>query len=364
MALAVLILMLLLTVGFLGTRIASQLRVPHSVFLVVFGVAAGLAVRKGAPAWFAYSELYDRYFPQIVLYVLLPPLIFESAYNLDFTYLKRDIIPLTVLACVAMALSTLFIGFSLNLVFGLELLPCLTFGALISATDPVAVVALFKEVGAPKRLTMLIEGESLLNDGTAIVLFRALLLLTMGGVVARNLPLFWGEQLVGVVLGGVAVGLTVSLLMNLLFRATSNSGPAQLGLTVAAGYLSFILADHLFGVSGVISTMTVGLYLGRRARLELNKEALEGMGHLWELLALVTNILVFFAVGFIVDTGILVTSFRFIPLTLAIAYLARAISVYSTIPVVNRLRLSRPIRFAYQTVVFWADFGGWRLDSF
>ena len=111
-------------------------------------------------------------------------------------------------------------------------------------------------------------------------------------------------------------------------------------------------------MSGVIATMTVGLILGRRAKLELGTEALAGMRHLWQFLSLTANIVVFFAVGLLVDPAPLLQNMRFIPVTLLIAYLARTVSVLGTIPVVERLRLSKPISMAYQLVLVWGGLRG------
>ena len=136
------------------------------------------------------------------MFVLLPPLIFEAAYGLDFDQLRRELLPLTALSIVALVMSTALIGYGLHWVFRLKLLPSLVFGGLISATDPVAVVALFKEVGAPRRLNTLVEGESLLNDGTAIVLFRVLLAAAAAAQLGQGLIVRGALQFIEVALGG------------------------------------------------------------------------------------------------------------------------------------------------------------------
>ena len=350
-------LMSILGVGFLGTWIAAKAKVPHSVFLVVLGVAAGMLIR-GHVGGESYVSDLTRLFPDLVLYVLLPPLIFESAYHLDFEQLRKEIYPLAVLSIVALIMSTGLVGFSLHWIFHLELIPSLVFGALISATDPVAVVSLFKEVGAPLRLNTLIEGESLLNDGTAIVLFRVLVAAAAASHLGRNLVLQGSLQFLAVTLGGVAVGLVTAWLTSLLLKLTSNFGSSQLGMTVVSAYLSFIIADHFLGASGVISTLVVGLYLGRRARLELNRDAFEGMRHIWEFLSLSANTLVFLAVGLAVNPSLLLSHMGTIPITVGIVYLARALSVFATIPALNTLRLSKPISFSYQVVLFWGGLRG------
>jgi CPA1 family monovalent cation:H+ antiporter len=355
MVTSVAVLMGLLGLGFLGTKIASALRIPHSVLLVIIGVAAGSIMRtiSGAPV----DSLVEA-FPEIILYVLLPPLVFESAYNFDFHEFKRDLVPITSLAVISLIVSTILVGLGLSTFLRLPLVPCLVFGALISSTDPVAVVALFKEIGAPKRLTGLVEGESLLNDGTAIVMFRVML-----GFMA--VPVFNAEavaagvlQFVVVAAGGVLVGLAIAGIISFVLRLTASSASAQLGLTVVAAYLSFLVADHVFHVSGVISTMTVGLFLGSRARLTLGKEALQGMGHVWEFMALAANIIVFFGVGLTIDPAALWKGLAFLPATLAIIYVVRFLSVFTVVPVVNATKAAKPVSAAYQAVLSWGGLRG------
>jgi len=355
MAETVLIVTALLATGFLGTRVAKIVRLPHSVFLVLIGVVAGLILRHAG--WTQLDRLAAQ-FPDIILYVLLPPLVFESAYNLPLSDLKKDFAPIGALAVVALITSTAVVGVLMHLALGLPLIPSLTFGALISATDPVAVVVLFREIGAPKRLSTIVEGESLLNDGTAIVLFRVLAAAAAAPALDAGLLGRGAVEFVEVSLGGVIVGLVTAWAMAFLLKVTSRSTSAQLGLTVAAAYGSFLIADHFLHVSGVISTLTVGLHLGMRARLELNKEALHGMHHIWEFLSLAANTLVFFAVGITVDPAVMSESLKYIPGTVAIAYVARAVSIFTTVPPVNALRLAAPVGLAYQTILLWGGLRG------
>ena len=358
MATIIVALMSILAIGFLGTWAAARLRVPHSVFLVILGVAAGMSIRGHASATgISIGHLTDL-FPDLVVLVLLPPLIFEAAYGLDFDQFKMELLPVAALSTAALVVSTALIGYGLHWLFRFELLPSLVFGALISATDPVAVVALFKEVGAPRRLTTLVEGESLLNDGTAIVLFRVLLAAAAASQFGEGVMVKGALQFIEIALGGALVGLGMAGMMSLLLKLTSRSGASQLGVTVVAAYLSFIVADRYLGVSGVISTVVVGVYLGRRARLELNRDALDGMRHVWEFLALSANVVVFVAVGLATDPAVIWSNFAVIPATVGVAYLARALSVFLTIPAVNALRLSSPIGMAYQVVLFWGGLRG------
>ncbi len=351
---AVLLTTILLCLGFLFTQLSRSVRLPHSVFLVIFGILSGYLLKH--LGWTGVSATVDL-FPQIILYVLLPPLIFESAYSLHFGDLKKDLLPVTMLAVVALVLSALVVGFGLHWILGLPLLPSLTFGALISATDPVAVVALCKEIGVPKRLNVLIEGESLLNDGTAIVLFNLMLALTLSSQ-GGNVLAYAASQFVKVACGGVAAGLAISLVMSVFLKITSRSTAAQLGITVASSYLSFIIADHYLHVSGVISTMVVGLYLGSRARLELSREALQGMHFIWDIIALSANTVVFFGVGLTVHPAAIVPALAFIVPTLILVYFARVFSVAATLFPLNAFGWIEKIGTAYQAVLAWGGLRG------
>ena len=352
MAVLVLLLSAVLGTGFLATRLSKMLRIPHSVLLVLLGIVAGWLARS---AGFAPSAEAWHEFPEVVLYVLLPPLVFDSAYHMDVEELKRDRWPLLFLAVFALLGSCLLVGTGLHYGLGMEWQPALLFGALISATDPVAVVALFRELGARERLTLLVEGESLFNDGTAIVLFRVLLMGAAGG----NLIIHGGLRFLAVSLGGVLVGLIFSLLFRFLFRFTADSsGQAQIGLTLTAAYVSFVVADHWLGASGVLATLTVGLYLGARARLTLNPEALKSMHTIWDFFALCANTVIFLAVGLSVDSELLAGAWTSVPLTLVVVYLARTLSVLASLATVNQLGLCARIPRGEQLVVVWGGLRG------
>lgn len=350
----VVVIVTLLAIGFLATRLAVALQVPHSVLLVILGLSSGLLLHL--PRHAIGGDL-TRVFPDVVLYVLLPPLVFEAAYNMDWGALRRDLLAIAALSNIALLISTIAIGAGLHLVLQVDLLPGLLFGALISATDPVAVVALFREVGAPRRLSTLVEGESLLNDGTAIVLFRVLTALLLAPATSHPLLTGLGSYLY-VAVGGVAVGVLFIGVSVVLLRATSTSHSAQLGLSVAVAYLSFIVADHYLGVSGVMSTMTAGLYLGTRARLQFNREAFHGMASLWDFLALCANTLVFLMVGLEFDPTYVLESLAAIPPTLVIVYLARLLSVTITLWPLNRFRLINAIGYRYQAILVWGGLRG------
>ena len=294
-----------------------------------------------------------------ILYCLYysPPLIFESAYNLKIEDLKKYLIPIVSLATLGLVMSTLIVGYSFHYLFEWAIFPALVFGALISATDPVAVVALFRELGAPKHLITLVEGESLFNDGTALVMYNLFLILALG---AGGEAFSLGTSLVSflkVVFGGILVGYIMAQLTIGFLRITESSSAAQMGLTVTSSYLSFAIADHTFHVSGIFATLVVGLIMGHRARLELNREALHGMHSVWSLLALGANSMVFLLLGLLVDYQTLWQTLPLIPGAIAIIYLSRAISVPSSLLLNNSFfptKISKP----QQMVLVWGGLRG------
>lgn len=173
----VLIIMGLLTVAIVAAGLCRSLPIPFTVVLVIVGMGITWTAQH-VPA--LSPVLGFKLSPEVVFFIFLPALIFESGFTLDARQLVKDLPAVLVLAVPALLISTAIVGFSISGIFGVEIMVALLFGALISATDPVAVVALFKEIGAPVRLNTLVEGESLLNDATAIVLVTLILPLALG----------------------------------------------------------------------------------------------------------------------------------------------------------------------------------------
>ena len=167
----VLLLAGLLLSAALISLLAGRIRLPYTVVLVAFGFGLRLAFSE----WEGFRFLESEISTEVVFFIFLPTLLFESSFNMDSKLLFRNIAPVLTLAVPAFLMSAAIVGYLSSWALGLPLVTALLFGALISATDPVAVVALFKELGAPKRLMVLVEGESLMNDATAIVLFNVLL---------------------------------------------------------------------------------------------------------------------------------------------------------------------------------------------
>lgn len=352
----VLVLAGLLTVALIAAGLCRNLPVPYTVVLVVIGMLLGEMAQAFAPLAFL-GEVTLR--PDAVFFLFLPALIFESGYNLDARQLVRDLAPVLVLAIPALAISTAIIGCGLWLILRLDLPIALLFGALISATDPVAVVALFRELGAPARLTVLVEGESLLNDATAIVAVSILL-----GIVAGGEGLTWlgaGGAVLEffvVFLGGVCAGAVLGLVASEIIYRTRADLPAILTMSIALAYAAFTIAEHVLHVSGVMAAATAAVMLAAVGVSRMPQEAAESVGETWELVAFICNSLLFVLVGLSIDP--LALASRAVPVAIAVllVLLARALTVWSLVPLTASLFSLPRVAAGERAIMWWGGLKG------
>ena len=264
--------------------LARRLHVPYSVGLVVAGI--GLALLPWHPTVALSREL--------VYTGILPPLIFEAAFELRWAALRRNLAPVILLATVGVALSALVTGLLMAATVGWPLSAGLLFGVLTAATDPVAVLATLREIGARGRLALLIEAESLLNDGTAAVLFAIAIGFVTGeplsaGAVAGTL---WTTVAAGLAAGVAVAGVALAII------GRTDDHLIEVALTTVAAYGSFLLAEH-FGGSGILATLTAGLLLGNLApRWGFFSEAGDrAVRSTWEFITFLANSIVFLLIG-------------------------------------------------------------------
>ncbi|MBW2267257.1 MAG: cation:proton antiporter [Deltaproteobacteria bacterium] len=352
----VLILSGLLAVAMIAAGVCRNWPVPYTVVLVVIGVGLGELARVFPPL----APLHEFHLsPDVVFSIFLPALIFESGLNLDARQLVKDLAPVLVLAIPALLISTAVIGTGLALALDVEPITALLFGALISATDPVAVVALFKELGAPQRLRVLVEGEALMNDATAIVVFGILLgVATEGvspsaGVAARAVGTF-----LRVFLGGAAVGAALGLAVSELIRRLRSGRSAVLTLSLVTAYASFILAEHVLHLSGVMASAAAALSLGVFGVTRMPRETVTAMEETWELFALVCNSLLFLLLGLSVEPGPLGSRLGPVLTVVALLLAARAAAVYGLVPLTTRLFSLPRVTAGEQHIMWWGGLKG------
>lgn len=329
---------------------ARQVKLPYTVGLVVVGAALAVTQPDFAP----------HLTHQLIFDLILPPLLFEAALTLSWRELLRDSAPLIALAGVGTLVSAAAVTVAMTTLLHWPLAPALVFGALIAATDPVAIIAMFKDNKIRGRLRLLVESESLLNDGAAAVLFvMATAWVESGG--AGQTMAGAGLTLAKIVFGGVAIGaLTGGVAIAASFRTSEHL--IEAALTTIAAYGSFLLAEY-FHVSGVLATVTAGLMMGNLGLLRegeggyLSLKGREFVHGFWEFAAFLANSVVFLMIG----ADVAGTPFeRFgapmIATVIAIVLAARALTVYplSTLFLRSRWRVS----LREQHVLWWGGLRG------
>ncbi|MAF95267.1 MAG: hypothetical protein CMM60_05890 [Rhodospirillaceae bacterium] len=350
------IVVLLLIAG--GVRaVTKRVKIPFTVVLVLVGIALKQLGVHGPAVLGPFAEFEVS--PDVILFVFLPTIIFESAFNLDARQLRRNLLPVLVLAVPGLALSTAIIGGLLWLVTPFDLPSALLLGAILSATDPVAVIALFKNLGVPARLTILVEGESLFNDATAIVAARILLGVVAGGYFLT--PATVMESAVGfltVFIGGALVGWVLALLFGWVLGRVEGDTFIETSLTTILAYLSFIVAEHSLHVSGVMATVAAGLTMGSWGRTKIHASVAEYIEHFWEYMANLANALIFLLVGLRVDLGALYDSLDILVWVIPAMLISRAAVIFGLVPLVGRLPGSAPVGRPYQAVMYWGGLRG------
>ncbi|MFC5972752.1 Na+/H+ antiporter [Halomarina salina] len=340
-----------------GVFVAKVGRFPYTVALLMAGIGLSI-VRYATDAFHVPFGLSH----DLILLVLLPPLLFEGAATTDFERLRRNLGPVLALAVVGLLVSVALLGAAGVYAFGFPLLVSLLFAAMILPTDPVSVLALFKELGAPDRLAVLVEGESLVNDGVGVVLFSALLALVASDSSAEDLftPSGMGGLLVDVVLvsiGGLVVGLVLgyavySVMYNLDDHMT------EIVLTLILAYGSFLVAEHYLHVSGVIATVVAGLFIGNRgAEYAMSPRTKISVFNSLETLAFLVNTFIFLMIGLTTPINQVVQHGWLILVAIPLVLLARAAVVYPITAIANRVQ-EPTISRSYQHVMLWGGLHG------
>lgn len=331
-----------------GIGVAKIGRFPYTIALLLAGLAASILGIE-----FGIELSHD-----IILLVLLPPLLFEGAATTDLERFRTNFPLILALAIPGLLLSVLVLGYVGQYVFGFPLLVALLFASMILPTDPVSVLALFDELGAPDRLATLVEGESLLNDGVGVVVFSALLTLVReagaGGEIAFTpaLVVDVSGRIVVASVGGAVVGLAAGYLV---YRVMVNLDEhmTEIVLTVILAYGSFLVAEHYLGVSGVIATVVAGLFIGNRgAEYAMSPRTKISIFNTWETAAFIVNTFIFVAIGTTTPVQQLIEHGHLIAIAIVLVLAARALAVYPITTLLNRTR-SPDVSIGYQHVMVW-----------
>ena len=328
---------LLLLIAAVVAMLTRRLRLPYSVGLVVAGII--LAMLPFAPKVSLTKDL--------IFTALLPPLLFEAAFYIHWNQLRRDFSVIVVLATLGVLLSACVTATGMHYLAHWQWLGALVFGVLIAATDPVSVIATFKEAKAHGRLLVLIEAESLLNDGTAAVAFGVVVALASG---QQLTSLEITAMLLRTIGGGILCGGAVAL-GALLLAGRTDDHLVEITFTTVAAYGSFLLADH-FGLSGVLATITAGLVMGNFKSLNaISDRGKEAVQAFWEYAAFVANSLVFLLIGMHEAHQNFVAIWLPAVIAIALVTLGRAVAIYPCCLIFSRSSLR--VTMKHQHVLFW-----------
>lgn len=346
----------LLLVAAAVLALCKRLSLPFTVVLVIVGLAIVQLARAFDDVTWLHGIAHYSISPEVILFVLLPSLVFESAYNLHARQLQKNMLPVLTLAIPGLLISTAIIGGLVSTLTEIPLAPALLLGAILSATDPVAVIALFKQLGAPKRLTVLVEGESLFNDATSIVVAGILM------EVVRNDAFTTGTITSGigsfflVFFGGIVFGLVLGYVFGMLLQYVRSDEYIEISLTMILAYGSFLIAEHYLHVSGVMATVMAGLMMGNWGRTKISPAISGFMHHFWEFAAYVANALIFLLVGLSVDLDQLGHLGAILAVVVLSMLISRAIVIFGLVPVAGKM--TQPVSRAFQIVMYWGGLRG------
>ncbi len=356
----------------LGINIlALKTKIPYTVLLVIAGSCLIPLSEIEAFSFVTSFELT----PELLFFVFLPVLIFESAYNMKIRNLKENKYTISLLAIVGLLISTFFIGYVGHwgfklLGFDMPLLVTLLFGAIISATDPVAVLALFKEFGAPKRLTLIFEGESLFNDGTAFAMFLVVLDIMQRGYHGYSTIMGGIFSFSTMILGGVLFGLFMGFLFSKLIELVKGHEHLEITMTLLVAHFTFLLAELMSGkwmingqevhISSIIATLISSLVMGNYGRFKMSPGVEDYMEKFWGYFAFLANSLVFLLMGLLFVRLSISLDVTFLPILamILVVALARAVSIYISIGIANRISSEKNIPGNWQHLLSWGSLRG------
>jgi Na+:H+ antiporter len=324
----------------------KYVKLPYTIALVAAGLSIGILRAQH------YVDLDLHLTPDLVFVIFLPALLFEAALNLHFHSLKENIRPVLILAIVGVLMAAFGVAYSLHFLVSLPLAAALVFGALISATDPISVLAIFKELKAPSRINILVEGESLLNDGAAVVIFKIILAFAITGEFSVGTSVL---TFLVVSLGGLAIGSATGYLVSQLTRHVDDH-LIEITLSTILAYGSYLAAEH-FGASGVMSVIAAGIVFGnfgRRVGMSPNTRMM--MGVFWEYIGFLMNSLVFLLIGTQVNLSLLAGEWKMILVAFVVVIVVRALVIALLAPIFRLV--DKPIPFSWHGVLVWAGLRG------
>lgn len=341
-------LVILLIAATLVGILSQRVKVPYTVALVIVGV-----LLKTLGIFPAITLSQD-----LLTFVFLPALLFEAAIHFPARELKEFAPTIATLALPGVILTALATAFVLQfgfLIFGvresMSFMHLLLFGTIIAATDPISVITLFRQLGVPRRLSLLVEGESLFNDGTAIVLYTVVLSAIVSGTYSITQGLF---DIFVVSAGGILVGAVLGLFASFVITIIEDH-LLTIAITTVTAYGAFLLG-HELNVSGILATVVAGLFVGNSKRIAMSPNVSLAVVSFWEYASFFMGSIVFLMIGLEVHPSLLWDHRFIIMLAFAAVLASRAVSVFLPLPVFKRL--NQPLDAKSATVMWWAGLRG------
>ena len=338
-------LLLILSAASLVAILVKRIHLPYTTALVLMGVGVS----------FLPIDIELHLSKELVLLIVLPPLLFQGALHMEFDSLKRNLVPIATMAFPGLIAATFLVGTMLHYALGMPWLKGLLFGAMVAATDPISVLAIFRDVGAPKRLRTLMEGESLFNDGTSVVLFTALFAVLYEG--AEPSVLAVAGDFLKVCVGGGLIGLAFGFACYRLMKDLDDH-LLEVTLTVVLVFGSFLVAEK-FHLSGVIAVVVAGLIVGNYGKLfSMSKQTIDTIDNFWEVIDFLINAFLFLLIGFEMKAYVgNLTEFLFPgALIVVIVLVARALTVYPVYYLTSHTPQAFPFGWAH--IMVWGGLKG------
>ncbi len=328
--------LLLVLIALFVSVVAKRLRLPYTAGLVIMGL--GLT-------FFSPRELEIS--PELIMGIFVPPLLFEASFHIRFEDLRRDFGLIMLLAIPGVILTTGLVGVAIQWGTGMAMSTALVFGALIAATDPVAVVALFKQLGVPKRLQIMMEGESLFNDGTAIVMFGLMLDIAVKGRFVFTESLVDFVRIAG---GGVFVGVVLGFIAAQAVRRISDP-LVETAITTILAFGAYLLAEDAH-VSGVLAVVMAGMVSGNVSPRGMSPTTRIVVNNFWEYGAFLANSLLFLIIGLTTDLQDLLANWQAIGVAILAILGARAVSIYGF------SSLAKDVPQKWKHILYWGGLRG------
>ena len=351
--------------------VSKSLKVPYTVLLVISGILLVPLSKLPVLSFLSTFNLTT----DLLFFVFLPTLIFESAYNMNFKEAWENKFTISALAVVGLIVSALFIAFVGSWLLGLAglqvpFLVMFLFGTIISATDPVAVLAMFKEFGAPKRLAMIFEGESLFNDASAFAIFLIVIEVIKSGTSLLDNAFTGFLSFTSMIIGGIVFGSLVGVIFSKVLEKIKDNEKVEITLTMIVAHITFIFAElisenvliggHELRISSIIATVVASMVIGNYGRYKISPRVEEYMDKFWEYFAFVANSLVFIMMGslfaklFSGDKTFLVPIF----IAILVVTIARVVAVYAITVPMNLINVEEKIPSSWAKIMAFGDLKG------